>query len=153
MRVWRVIAAAIVVLSVSLRAQQSELSAAAISLALQESGTATLYAVQFDAGPTIAKESERTLASIGEVLQSDGALDLEIRVYTPSAGASGEALRLARARAAAIKTYLTDNLGIAPDRLTTAGAVQTRPVAAHAGAGGAPAQNQNGRIELIKKNQ
>ena len=82
--------------------QKPEFTAVALALALQEKGTVALHEVEFDDGKaTIKVESARTLASIGELLQSDPMLKVEIQVHTDNAGTPAVNLRLSRNRATA----------------------------------------------------
>ncbi len=151
MRLWTMLIATLA-LAVPVAAapqQKPEFTAVALALALQEKGTVALHEVQFDdAKATIKVESARTLASIGELLQGDPTLKVEIRVHTDNAGAPAVNLRLSRSRAAAIKTYLVEHLGITPERLTTSGFGDTRPVASSATEEG---RERNRRVELVKK--
>lgn len=129
--------------------QKPEFTAVALALALQEKGTVALHEVEFDDGKaTIKVESARTLASIGELLQSDPMLKVEIQVHTDNAGTPAVNLRLSRNRATVVKTYLVDRLGITPERLTTSGFGDTRPVASNATEEG---RARNRRVELVKK--
>jgi outer membrane protein OmpA-like peptidoglycan-associated protein len=129
--------------------QKPELTAVALALALQDKGTVALHEVRFDEGKTTIKvESARTLASIGELLQSDPTLKVEIQVHTDNTGTPAVNLRLSRSRAAAVKTYLVEKLGITPERLMTSGFGDTRPVASNAMEEG---RARNRRVELVKK--
>ncbi len=129
--------------------QRAEFTAVALAVALQDKGTVSVHQILFDTGTaTIKPESAPTLASIGELLQSDAMLKVEIQGHTDNVGTPAVNLRLSRDRAAAVKTYLVQNLGIAADRLTTSGFGDTKPVATNATQDG---RAQNVRIELLKK--
>ena len=150
MRVWAAIVALMMAVpGLAWTQQKAEFTAVALALALQEKGTVAVHQILFDAGKaTIMPESGVTLASIGELLQSDVTLNVEIRGHTDNLGAPSVNLRLSRDRAAAVKIYLVQNLGIAAERLTTSGFGDTKPVASNATENG---RAQNRRIEFVKK--
>ena len=152
MRVWTVLTTALALLAVPMGAEpqpKPEYTAVALAVAIQEKGTVALHEVRFDDGTaTIKMESARTLASVGELLQSDPTLKVEIQVHTDNTGTPAVNLRLSRSRAAAVKTYLVENLGITLGRLTTIGFGDTRQVASNAIEEG---RAQNRRVELVRK--
>jgi len=81
-------------------------------------------------------------------MRQQPALRLEIQGHTDNVGAGDLNRRLSESRAAAVKQYLMTNVGIAGDRLTTAGFGDTRPVADNKTEQG---RAQNRRVELVKK--
>jgi outer membrane protein OmpA-like peptidoglycan-associated protein len=149
MRVWAVCVGLLIATRGIAGQQKPEFTAAALAVTLHDQGTVALHQIQFDPGKAvITPESVPSLASIGELLQSDATLNIEIRVHTDNFGTPAANLRLSRDRAAAVKSYLVENLGIAPLRLTTAGLGDTKPIASNATADG---RAENRRIELVKK--
>jgi OOP family OmpA-OmpF porin len=151
MRVWAV-ALAVALFGIGTSAglqEQSGLTASALARQIAETGSASLPDSLFDEGSaTLREESRKILASVGELLQSDASLKIEIQVHTDDAGGAATNLRLSRSRAAALKSYLVDNLGIAPERLAANGLGQTRPVASNATEEG---RARNRRVDLVKK--
>lgn len=150
MRVWAAIVALVMAAPGMTPLQlKAEFTAVALALALQEKGSVAVHQILFDAGRAIIKpESVPTLAALGEVLQSDPKLTIEIQGHTDNAGIPATNLRVSRERAVAVKVYLVQNLGIAPERLTTIGFGDTKPVASNATEEG---RAQNRRIEFVKK--
>src|ERR1051326_1894140 len=67
--------------------QVVEITASELAKTLKEQGTASIYGILFDTGKsTIKPESEKTLATIAEVLTKDRALKLEIQGHTDNVG-------------------------------------------------------------------
>jgi outer membrane protein OmpA-like peptidoglycan-associated protein len=129
--------------------QKVEFTAMELAKALNETGSVALHNIQFDTGQaTITPASSSVLAPVGELLKTDPALRLEIQGHTDNVGGAAANLRLSQDRAAAVKTYLVQNVGIAADRLTTAGFGDTKPIADNASEAG---RAQNRRVELVKK--
>lgn len=129
--------------------QKVELTAMELAKALNETGSITLHNILFDTGKaTIKPESGSALAPIGDLLKSDPALKLEIQGHTDNVGAAAANLKLSQDRAAAVKSYLVQNHGVAADRLTTAGLGDTKPIADNKTDAG---RSQNRRVELVKK--
>ena len=129
--------------------QDVEFNARELADALNSKGSVALHNILFDTGKaTIKPESAGALGVIGEVLTADPALKLEIQGHTDNIGASAANLKLSRDRAAAVKTYLIETVGIAADRLTTIGLGDTKPIALNTTEEG---RAQNRRVELVKK--
>ena len=129
--------------------QKAEVTASELAAALNEARHVAVYGILFESGKaTIRPESARVLASIGELLQSDTTLKLEIQGYTDNVGSAAVNLKVSRDRAQAVKTYLVENLGIAPARLTTSGFGVAKPVGDNKTE---PGRALNRRIELVRK--
>jgi outer membrane protein OmpA-like peptidoglycan-associated protein len=130
-------------------AQQVEFTAMELATALSTKGSVALHNILFDTGKaTLKPESAAALAPVGELLKSDVTLKLEIQGHTDNVGAAAANLRLSQERAAAVKAHLVQTVGIAAERLTTAGFGDTKPVADNATEAG---KTQNRRVELVKK--
>jgi OOP family OmpA-OmpF porin len=129
--------------------QQVEFTAMELAKALNEKGSVALHNILFDTGKaTLKPESAAALAPIGELMKSDTALKLEIQGHTDNVGQSAANLKLSQDRAAAVKTYLVQQLQVPAARLTTAGLGDTKPIADNASENG---RAQNRRVELVKK--
>ena len=129
--------------------QQVEFTAMELAKQLDEKGSVALHGILFDTGKaTIKPESKAALAPIGDVLKSDAALKLEIQGHTDNVGAAAANLKLSQDRAAAVKAYVVSTFAVAPDRLTTAGFGDTKPVGDNKTDAG---RTQNRRVELVKK--
>ncbi len=129
--------------------QKVEFTAMELAKALNEKGSVALHGILFDTGKaTIKPESQAALAPIGELLKSDAALELEVQGHTDNVGAAAANLKLSQDRAAAVKAYLVSAFSIAPDRLTTAGFGDTKPVGDNKTEAG---RAENRRVELVKK--
>jgi OOP family OmpA-OmpF porin len=128
--------------------QQVELNAAELARALNEKGSVAMNNILFDTGrATLTAGSASALALIGDVLKADPALRLEIQGHTDNVGAKPANLTLSQQRAAAVRDYLIKTFAIAPDRLTSSGFGDSKPVADNATE---PGRAQNRRVELVK---
>jgi outer membrane protein OmpA-like peptidoglycan-associated protein len=129
-------------------AQQVELSAGELARALNETGSVAMHNILFDTGKaTLTAGSAAALAVVGDVLKNDQALRLEIQGHTDNVGVKAANLTLSQARAAAVRDYLIKTFGIMPERLTSAGYGDTKPVTDNATDDG---RAKNRRVELVK---
>jgi OOP family OmpA-OmpF porin len=129
--------------------QKVEFTAMELAKALNETGSVALHNILFDTGKaTLKPESAAALAPVGELLQNDAALQLEIQGHTDNVGQPAANLKLSQDRAAAVKTYLVQTFGVAAARLTTRGLGDTKPLAPNTAETG---RAQNRRVELVKK--
>lgn len=129
--------------------QQVEFTAMVLAAALRDTGSVSLHGILFDTGKaTIRPESAAELATIAEALKNDPTLALEVRGHTDNVGAPAANLKLSQDRAAAVKGYLVQTLGVEPSRLATSGLGDTKPVADNATDAG---RAQNRRVELVKR--
>ena len=125
-----------------------EFTAADLANELNTAG-AVRVRIQFDERKaTIRPDSSKVLSQIGEVLKSTPGLRLEIQGHTDNEGTPAENLKLSEQRAAAVKAYLVQKLGIAAERLTTAGFGATKPIA---DSGTDEGRAKNRRVELVKR--
>ncbi len=95
----------------------------------------------------IRPESTPTLQEIGTMLQQHGDLRIAIEGHTDSDGDEAYNQALSERRAAAVKVFLEERYGLAPDRLKSAGFGESRPVADN---GTAEGKQQNRRVELVR---
>jgi outer membrane protein OmpA-like peptidoglycan-associated protein len=129
--------------------QLVEFSAMELAATLAQKGSVALHNILFDTGKASLKpESAAVLAPVGQLLTTDTALRLEIQGHTDNVGAPAANLKLSADRAAAVKAHLVQTFGVAPERLTTTGLGDTRPVADNRSEEG---KAQNRRVELVKK--
>lgn len=129
--------------------QDVEFTAGDLAEALKTTGSIALRNILFDTGKaSIKPESAPALAVIGELLKSDPALKIEIQGHTDNVGAAAANLKLSQDRAAAVKAHVVSTLGIAADRMTTAGFGDSKPVGDNTTDEG---RAQNRRVELVKK--
>jgi outer membrane protein OmpA-like peptidoglycan-associated protein len=129
--------------------QDVEFTAGSLAEALNTKGSIALHNILFDTGKaTIKPDSAAALAVIGDVLKNDAALKIEIQGHTDNVGAAPVNLKLSQDRAAAVKTYIVQNHGIAADRMTTAGLGDAKPLGDNTTEDG---RAQNRRVELVKK--
>lgn len=129
-------------------AQEIELTAGELARALNETGSVALHNILFDTGKsTLTAGSSAALAVVGELLKNDQALRLEIQGHTDNVGAKAANLTLSQARAAAVRDYLIKTFGIMPERLTSTGHGDARPVADNTTEDG---RAKNRRVELVK---
>ena len=125
------------------------LDAKAMATAIGRTGKLTLYGVKFDFNQaTIKPESEPVLKEVGELLQQDASLRLQIEGHTDNVGKPAYNLDLSKKRAESVKTFLVTNHKIDAARLTTTGFGDTRPIAKN---DTDPGRAQNRRVELVKQ--
>jgi len=85
--------------------------------------------LQFETGKSvIVKTSYPSLDQLAKVMNDDKALMLKISGHTDNVGVESENLKLSKARAEAIKTYLNKK-GIDEKRISAEGFGSTKPVA------------------------
>ncbi len=114
-----------------------------------EKGRVATQGILFATGQDrIRPESTPTLTEIAEVLRANPQLRLLIEGHTDNVGADAVNLTLSERRAAAVKTYLVTEAGIAPERLETKGYGEDRPVAPNDTPEG---RQQNRRVELVRQ--
>jgi outer membrane protein OmpA-like peptidoglycan-associated protein len=129
--------------------QKVEFTAAELARLLNEKGSVALHNILFDTGKaTLKPESASALAPVGALLTAQPEFRLEIQGHTDNVGTAAANLKLSQDRAAAVRAYLVQTLGIAGDRMTTSGFGDSRPVADNNTDEG---RAQNRRVELVKK--
>ena len=129
--------------------QKVEFDASELAAALKANGFVALHSVLFDTGKaTLQPQSAQALAPVAELMKGDAALKLEIQGHTDNAGAPAANLKLSTERAAAVRAYLVQTLGVPAARLTSAGFGDTKPVADNRTEAG---RAQNRRVELVRK--
>lgn len=122
-------------------------SAGEMQKAIAASGRIALYGIQFDLDrATLRPESAATLAEIATLLQQQTALKLRIVGHTDTQGTLDYNLKLSQARADAVRAALTQQHGIAAERLSAHGVAFLAPVASNADEAG---RAQNRRVELL----
>ncbi|MGB4846090.1 MAG: OmpA family protein [Ferruginibacter sp.] len=115
---------------------------------LMEEGKAVTNDILFDVNSdVIKKESFAIINQFGEALQSNATLKIKIVGHTDSDGADAANLTLSQKRAAAVKTYITENYPVAGNRIQTDGKGESQPVGSNTTADG---KAKNRRVEFIK---
>jgi OOP family OmpA-OmpF porin len=117
--------------------------------ALVADGRVATQGILFDVGSDrLRGESTPTLRQIGQMMTEHPELKLAVEGHTDNTGTAAANLALSTRRAQAIVTYLTTSLSVDPDRLTSQGFGQTRPVGPNTTPEGRQA---NRRVELVKE--
>ncbi len=113
-------------------------------------GKLVTYGITFASGSDkLEPGSAGTLKSIATVLSENPAMKLSIVGHTDSNGNPTDNQSLSERRAAAVKTALSNNYGIAADRLSTAGKGEAEPLSTE---DSAAAKARNRRVVLeVKK--
>jgi outer membrane protein OmpA-like peptidoglycan-associated protein len=96
-------------------------------------------------------EAADSLRKVGEVTKSYGNSPVLIEGHTDSKGSPPYNMKLSENRAAAVKSWLVENAGVAASRITTRGWGETKPIAPNKKADGSddPAGRQkNRRVEI-----
>lgn len=115
---------------------------------LMEEGKAVTNDILFDVNSdVIKKESFPIINQFGEALQSNTTLKIKIVGHTDSDGADAANLTLSQKRAAAVKTYITENYPVPGNRIQTDGKGESQPVTPNTTADG---KAKNRRVEFIK---
>ena len=116
--------------------------------ALLETGEFETNEILFDVGKaSIQAISSTVLNEIGEVLQKNPKLKINIIGHTDSDGQESTNQLLSEARAKIVKEYLTDNFPIMGNRLSTMGKGASIPVASNVSDDG---KRKNRRVQFIK---
>nr|WP_157872507.1 OmpA family protein [Bradyrhizobium sp. ORS 278] len=106
-----------------------------------------LYGVLFDFNKASLKpESEPLLTKVAALVTARPDLNAEIEGHTDNVGGDDYNMRLSDARAASVRTWLTQH-GVAAARLTSHGYGKTRPVADN---GTDQGRALNRRVEIVK---
>ena len=121
-------------------------TAAAISMALEQTGHVALY-ILFDTAKTeIKPESLPMIAEIATMMRENPDMRLRIEGHTDSVGTPENNLLLSEGRARAVRDALIVR-GIAADRLASVGYGQEKPLADNAAE---PGRAKNRRVELVR---
>ena len=101
-----------------------------MEMKLAEKEPVEIYGIYFDFNSAhIKPESEDVLKQISDVMHKNPGWKLSVSGHTDNVGGDDFNLKLSQARAAAVKTALVKEYGIAPGRLTTEGHGASQPIA------------------------
>lgn len=115
---------------------------------LMEDGKVVTNDILFDVNSdVIKKESYSVINQFGEALQQNATLKIKITGHTDSDGADAANLTLSQKRAAAVKSYITENFAVAGVRIQTDGKGEAQPVQPNTTADG---KAKNRRVEFTK---
>jgi photosynthetic reaction center M subunit len=129
-------------------AASEEMTAASLGAALSDYRPLALYGVHFEtASAQIQAQSMPVVAMIGEALQANPDIKIQISGHTDNVGSEAANLTLSQERAASLKSMLVQKYGINPDRIGTAGYGDTRPIADN---GTEEGRAQNRRTEIMR---
>lgn len=116
--------------------------------AIEAEGRVAVHDILFDTdAATIRPESADVLADIATMLSGHPDLSLMVEGHTDSTGDFDHNMELSKQRADAVKQWLVDRHGIAPDRLRTIGLGSTQPKDTNDSEAG---RQQNRRVELVR---
>jgi len=105
----------------------------------------SVVVVEFDTNKSdIKAKYDEDLNKLGAFLKEYAQAKGEISGHTDSVGSDKSNLKLSQSRAASVKQYLVNKFNIAPERLSTQGYGETKPVASNKTKEG---RQQNRRIE------
>ncbi|MBD3297499.1 MAG: OmpA family protein [candidate division Zixibacteria bacterium] len=115
---------------------------------LEAEGRVATRGIYFDSGSDVIRpESTPTLKEIGKMLDQHADLNLLIEGHTDNQGDDTYNQELSEKRAAAVKTYICSEYGVAGDRLQTDGFGESKPVDSNDTPEG---RQNNRRVELVK---
>lgn len=116
--------------------------------ALLQHGQWATNGILFDVNSArVRPESYGVLKEIADALQQNPAINVQIIGHTDADGAEAPNLKLSQDRAAAVKTLLVQEFGIAAERMETGGKGESEPVAANDSTEG---KAKNRRVEFIR---
>jgi len=122
--------------------------AAAMKAEITQQGRVSLYGILFEFNKTELKpESESTLAEVAKLLRDDPALKLLVVGHTDNIGTLDFNKDLSTRRAVSVVKALTDQYGIAAERLHAEGVAFLSPIAATDTEEG---RAKNRRVELVR---
>lgn len=117
---------------------------------LIDTGAFRAFEVNFAFGEsTLQPRATRTLDAVGAVLGRHPDLRVEIGGHTDAVGADAYNQRLSEARAEAVRAYLIDRFGVAPERLAARGYGEGQPIASNESRSG---RALNRRVEFTVLN-
>jgi outer membrane protein OmpA-like peptidoglycan-associated protein len=117
---------------------------------LDKSDRVALYGIYFDLDKSeIKAPSLPTLSAVGNLLTQHPNLSLVIEGHTDNQGEADYNRRLSTRRAQAVREHLINVYAVSPDRLTTAGYGEDRPVENNSTEAG---RSLNRRVEIVKAN-
>lgn len=117
------------------------------SAALARDCRLPLYGVFFDFNKAALKpESDPVLTKVAALLKAQGAAKAEIQGHTDAIGGDDYNLMLSDARAASVRTWLTQH-GVAAERIASKGYGKSQPVADN---GSDEGRARNRRVELVR---
>jgi len=103
-----------------------------IESAFLDEGVFRAFEVNFAVGTaTLQPRATRTLDAVGTVLERYPDVRIEIAGHTDATGPDSVNARLSRARASAVRTYLSSRYDLRAERLVTRGYGETRPIASN----------------------
>lgn len=115
---------------------------------LMKEGKTSTTDILFDTNSDVIKqESFSVINQFGEALIKAPSFKIKIVGHTDSDGSGASNLILSKNRAAAVKTYITENFAVAGSRIQTDGQGATQPVGPNTSAAG---KAKNRRVEFIK---
>lgn len=125
------------------------IEASEIEQALARDGRIAIYGIYFDFDKAeIKPESQPQIAQLGALLKGNPSLEVIIVGHTDGKGAMDYNLNLSQRRAKAVADALAMEFGIAPSRLTPAGAGMVAPVATNRTEEG---RAKNRRVEIVER--
>lgn len=128
--------------------QKMEITAESLADEISKSGHVALYGINFATGRAeITPDSAKTLEEIGKLLTQKKEWKFRIEGHTDDVGDKKSNLALSKKRAAAVKDWLVKRNGIEPNRLSTEGFGDSKPVAPN---DSDENRAKNRRVELVK---
>lgn len=129
-------------------AVQTALTADAMATEIEKTGRISLYAITFTLNRAdISPESAKTLDEVGKLLAAKTDWKIRVGGHTDDRGNPKLNLALSLARAEAVKIHLVNNFKIDPERITTVGLGDTKPLDT---SGSPEGRAKNRRVELSK---
>jgi len=122
-------------------------SADEMSKAITATGRVALYGIHFDTGKAeIKPESKAVVEEIAKYLKANASVKLHVVGHTDNAGGMESNLGLSKRRADAVVASLTQQWGVAANRLTAYGVAYLAPMAVNTSEEG---RAKNRRVELV----
>ena len=128
-------------------AQEMEATADQMAAEIARTGHVAVHGITFDTGSAnIKPASDKVLGEVASLLQKNPAWKMRLEGHTDDVGGKAANQKLSEQRAAAVVAWLASH-GIAPDRLTSQGFGDGKPIAVNKTEEG---RAKNRRVELVK---
>ena len=138
----------VVIVEIKGMEQKLEANADTMLREIEKSGRVAVYGITFETGKaTIRPESDKVLAEVLKLLNTNSTLKLRIEGHTDNIGAAATNKKLSEERANAVKAWLVQK-GIKPATLAASGFGDAKPVGDN---GSETGRAQNRRVELVKQ--
>ena len=138
----------VVIVEIKGMEQKLEANAAAMLREIEKSGRVAVHGITFETGKaTIRPESDKVLAEVLKLLNTNGSLKLRTEGHTDNVGSAAANRKPSEERANAVKPWLVQKC-VTPATLAASGSGFSKPVAANGSEAG---RANNRRVALVNQ--